>query len=110
MTSGGKTGSKKRGLSIGAAMKQRMDAQEGGAAPEREGVITHQGPALAGATASAPPSEAAEAEALESFNTRLPRGLHRRLKVHTALSGSKIQDVVAQALDEYLTRSDKKES
>ena len=40
---------------------------------------------------------------LEPFNTRLPRSLQRRLKVHAALHGVKIQDVLSAALSEYLS-------
>ena len=41
---------------------------------------------------------------LEPFNSRLPRSLQRRLKVHAALHGAKIQDVLGAALDDYLQR------
>ena len=95
---------KKKGLSIGAAMKQRMDSQEEGGGPEPV-----RPPEKEAAQAPTPPAAPDETEALESFNTRLPHGLHRRLKVHTAAGGHKIQDVVAQALGEYLERADKKE-
>lgn len=88
------TGGKKKGLSIGAAMKQRMGAQETPPAPEVEDVKSASTPAL-------PPEPL---DPLESFNTRLPRSLQRRLKVHSALESIKIQDVVQRALDEYLTR------
>ena len=42
------------------------------------------------------------ADPLEPFNTRLPRSLHRRLRVYAALHDRKIQDVLGSALDEYL--------
>lgn len=41
---------------------------------------------------------------LEPFNSRLPRSLQKRLKVHVALHDTKIQDVLSAALDDYLTR------
>ena len=40
---------------------------------------------------------------LEPFNTRLPRSLQRRLKVHAALHEVKIQDVLSAALSDYLS-------
>lgn len=106
------TGSKKKGLSIGAAMKQRMDSQEESAAPELTAVQPGLNKALKqiGEMPTLQPAGPTETEVLESFNTRLPRGLHRRLKVYTAVEGHKIQDVVAQALDEYLQQQEKKES
>ncbi|MVN87608.1 hypothetical protein GO986_12610 [Deinococcus sp. HMF7620] len=79
---------KGKGLSIGAAMKQRMQETD---APVQE------------------PPQAAEKgmpDALESFNTRLPTGLHRRLKMHAAAEGRKIQDVVQAALIEYLEKKE----
>lgn len=92
----------KKGLSIGAAMKQRMDSQEPNISPAEAAPRPEGG--------QAPTLPAAEPDPLESFNTRLPRSLHRRLKVHTALEGLKIQEVVGRALVEYLERQDKKES
>ena len=41
---------------------------------------------------------------LEPFNSRLPRSLQKRLKVHVALHDTKIQDVLGAALDDYLNR------
>ncbi|WP_405213944.1 hypothetical protein [Deinococcus sp. SM5_A1] len=102
------TGGKKKGLSIGAAMKQRMDSQDEGAAPEVEEI--QQDPnqpvkeTVEGTTP--PPASHAETDALESFNTRLPRSLQRRLKIYAAQSGHKIQDVVTQALDGYLQQQE----
>ena len=106
------TGSKKKGLSIGAAMKQRMDSQEEQPAPEVEEAVAlpEQAPEEGRGDHHHAADSPTETEVLESFNTRLPRGLHRRLKVYTALEGHKIQDVVAQALDEYLKQFEKKES
>jgi len=96
------TGGKKKGLSIGAAMKQRMGSQEAQPAPEVE--------AVAPAPVPTPPPQPEPLDPLESFNTRLPRSLQRRLKVHSALEGTKIQDVVQHALEDYLTHHGKKES
>ncbi|QFP75051.1 hypothetical protein [Deinococcus sp. AJ005] len=101
------TGGKKKGLSIGAAMKQRMDSQDEQAAPEVERAAPDSNRPLKIEMEKAitPSPSPTEIEVLESFNTRLPRGLHRRLKVYTATKGHKIQDVVAQALNEYLQRN-----
>ena len=87
---------KKKGLTIGAAMKQRMTTAEKQDAGE---AIT---PVQTGAPAAErlPARTDNDTEPLDSFNTRLPRSLHRRLKVHVAVEGRKIQDVVQQALDE----------
>ena len=78
-----------KGLSIGAAMKGRMDT------PQAEAVL------------GVPVVEIpAEAEALEPFNTRLRAGLHRRLKLHAVSEGRKLQDVVNEALEEYLGKKE----
>ena len=47
-------------------------------------------------------------EVLEPFNTRLPAGLHRRLKLHAASEGMKIQEVVSTALETYLIEKERK--
>ncbi|MFB9994710.1 hypothetical protein ACFFLM_22375 [Deinococcus oregonensis] len=53
---------------------------------------------------SATPAAPTEADdPLESFNTRLPRGLHHALKMHAA-EGIKIQDIVQHALNAYLRK------
>ena len=83
---------KGKSLSIGAAMKNRMKEQE-----------------PVGKTTT--PVEFAPtpvSEVLESFNTRLPAGLHRRLKLHAAGAGMKIQDVVNTALEAYLIEKERK--
>ena len=87
----------KKGLSIGAAMKQRMTTTQ-----EREAPQLPAEPDPVPQTEAAPAP--AEAEPLDSFNTRLPRSLHKRLKVHVAVEGRKIQDVVQEALDDYLRK------
>lgn len=88
---------KKKGMSIGAAMKQRMDTQEG---LENSSTAKSTTPTVeAGSAVQLPP-----VDPLEPFNTRLPRSLLRRLKVHAAQEGRKIQDVVQEALDEYIKR------
>lgn len=81
---------RKKGVSIGAAMKQRMDTPDVQAGEQLKSVQV----------APAEPTEAADP--LESFNTRLPRSLHRALKMHAAAEGVKIQDIVQQALNAYL--------
>lgn len=86
---------RKKGVSIGAAMKQRMDSPEAGADEQPKPVQV--APAQRGA---AEPTEAEDP--LESFNTRLPRSLHRALKMHAAAEGIKIQDIVQHALNAYL--------
>ena len=87
----------KKGLSIGAAMKQRMTTTQEREAPQPP---AEPEPAPPVEVSAAP----ADAEPLDSFNTRLPRSLHRRLKVHVAVEGRKIQDVVQEALDDYLRK------
>ncbi|GAA4012732.1 hypothetical protein GCM10022631_25560 [Deinococcus rubellus] len=87
------TGDRKKGVSIGAAMKQRMGRQE-----EVPVQVRAPNPAL-------PKTE--ETDLLESFNTRLPRSLQRRLKVYAAGGRIKIQDVVQQALEEYLSKKER---
>jgi len=91
---------KKKGLSIGAAMKQRMTTVEEQEAPEPAPAPEAVHP-QADVPAALPRNED---EPLDSFNTRLPRSLQRRLKVHVAVEGRKIQAVVQQALDEYLRK------
>lgn len=90
-------------------MKQRMDSQDEQTAPVVEEAQSNLDRSLKkkGEMALTPPASPTEVEVLESFNTRLPRGLHRRLKVYTAVEGHKIQDVVARALDEYLSQLEK---
>ncbi|GAA0524288.1 hypothetical protein [Deinococcus depolymerans] len=43
---------------------------------------------------------------LESFNTRLPTALHRRVKLQALNEGRKIQEIVRDALQEYLERTE----
>ncbi|MDR6221533.1 hypothetical protein [Deinococcus soli (ex Cha et al. 2016)] len=80
---------KKKSLSIGAAMKQRMGQET-------------QAQSAPVALPSKTPAPGTAPDVLESFNTRLPAGLHRRLKIHAAAEGRKIQDVVQAALIAYL--------
>lgn len=87
------TGDRKKGVSIGAAMKQRMGSQEG--TPTQVHVPD---PVLL---------KIEETDVLESFNTRLPRSLQRRLKVYAAGERVKIQDVVQQALEQYLSKKER---
>lgn len=39
---------------------------------------------------------------LEPFSNRLPRSLHRRLKVYAAQSGRSIGEILREALEGYL--------
>lgn len=86
---------RKKGVSIGAAMKQRMGAQEDGGLEESAQARPDPVPAI-----SSTPTD----DPLESFNTRLPRSVLRRLKVYAAVHDVKIQDALHVALDEYLAR------
>lgn len=79
----------KKGISIGAAMKERMSGSD---------------TALESDALSAPKSQ--PDDPLESFNTRLPRSLQKRLKVYVAMEDRKIQDVLCDVLDAYLTEKD----
>jgi D-hexose-6-phosphate mutarotase len=82
---------KGKSLSIGAAMKNRMQNQDESAAkPTPTNVVV----------------QVEQDDPLESFNTRLPRSLQRRLKVYTAQEGSKIQDVVQAALEAYFGKKE----
>ena len=104
---------KGKSLSIGAAMKNRMQNQgeaAEGTEREEESVLNRdkfqwkEGDI----TITPGPGHQVSDDPLESFNTRLPRSLQRRLKVYTAQEGSKIQDVVQAALDEYLGKKERK--
>jgi len=87
------TGSGKgKGLSIGAAMKNRMKQ------PAPESPVEPREPEVA----------VVPAETLESFNCRLRSGLHRRLKMHAVAENRKIQDVVNEALEAYLSQKERK--
>lgn len=101
----------KKGISIGAALRNRMETSES----DEDKTIIEKG--VRASSVSTPPVEevevvsvpgAGQAQAqttgdpLESFNTRLRRSVQRRLKVYSALNNVKIQDVVAEALENYL--------
>ena len=92
---------RKKGVSIGAAMKQRMGTLETQAEEQQEIVQAVQ---LANPSLEVPAEVLEVADPLESFNTRLPRSLHRALKIHAAAEGLKIQDLVQHALMEYLSK------
>lgn len=66
-------------------------------APHGDGKLPSPGKAEFGGSGGPPP------DPLEPFNSRVPRSLQRRLKVHAALHGVKIQDVLSAALSEYLS-------
>lgn len=101
----------KRGASTDADPKPRPKAQ--GEPPPRPRVKRDTDPAgMPPAPGPAAPDALARPlvavtegtpDPLEPFNTRLPRSLQRRLKVHAALHGVKIQDVLSAALSEYLS-------
>jgi|GEM_PF-2304648 len=91
----------KKPITIGAALRQRM--RDGDPANEGEiGKATQEDP-LERAQETLVAAQAPELveDPLESFNTRLPRSLLRRMKVHSAVHDLKIQDLVYQALQSY---------
>ncbi len=105
----------KKGISIGATLRQRMESSDL-AKDERAGEDKVQIPAvLLGSDTSIDgsitpwagdghaPLQATD-DPLESFNTRLRRSVQHRLKVYSALNSVKIQDAVAEALDNFLTQ------
>lgn len=92
---------RKKGVSIGAAMKQRMGNQNESEPVTNEAVIQEK---VSTPAAQPAPAATTDADPLESFNTRLPRSLQRRLKIHVAINNTKIQDVLHTALDDYLKK------
>jgi len=94
---------KKKGMSIGASLRGRMDP-EAGALVEKPLLeeIAPPAPSLPRAVESVP------VETPESFNTRLRPSLQRRLKMFAAAEGVKIQDIVDEALHQYLEQKEKK--
>lgn len=98
----------RKGLSIGAAMKQRMGQEQedhpAAVQPERKKERKEEREI---SSIEAVASPGVDADPLESFNTRLPRSLLRRLKVHAASNGTKIQDVLRQALESHLEQQEK---
>lgn len=98
---------RKKGVSIGVAMKQRMSS--GQDLPDEQQEVLEE-PGLSEATSAVKPVPqpitTVEDDPLESFNTRLPRSLQRRLKVYVALNNTKIQNVIYVALDEYLQKKE----
>lgn len=100
---------RKKGVSIGAAMKQRMGTQESTLSSEQKVEDVEVPPRVKPVIkeVATPAVITVEDDPLESFNTRLPRSLQRRLKVYVALNNSKIQDVLNEALSEYLDRKER---
>ncbi|MHA0036622.1 hypothetical protein [Deinococcus sp. PESE-13] len=113
----------KKGLSIGAAMKQRMGQEQTERPAEGQERKEERKLSFTEGQGSVTPERAPElsdkflwqegdlviqrreeADPLESFNTRLPRSLLRRLKVHAAQEGVKIQDVLREALEAHLSK------
>lgn len=88
---------KGKSLSIGAAMKNRMQEQ---------GPVKQKSVEQAMAPVDSAPTPVNEV--LESFNTRLPAGLHHRLKLHAASERMKIQDIVSTALEAFLDEQERK--
>lgn len=105
----------KRGLSIGATLRQRMESSDL-ARDELAGEDKVQTPAVLPESdtsidsSSVPRTGDAHAQLqatddpLESFNTRLRRSVQHRLKVYSALNSVKIQDAVAEALNNFLSQ------
>ena len=104
-----------QGMKMKQVMAQRQEEQQGGLAPEgapvkdskrSRSIAPAQAPTATTAAAPVATVSAVPHEALEAFNTRLPTGLHRRLKLHAVTQNRKIQDVVHEALKAYLDRAD----
>lgn len=97
------TTTKKKGMSIGASLRGRMEpeAETLPATPLKDSTaVTYQPlPKAVGANSTETP---------ESFNTRLRPSLQRRLKIFAAAEGVKIQDIVDEALNQYLNQKENK--
>ena len=89
-------------------MKQRMGAQRENDQPEDVHAIDTPSTVQKPSRSLTPRAQAVplDEDPLESFNTRLPRSLQRRLKIHVAVNGVKIQDVIQEALDAYLVKKE----
>lgn len=98
----------KKGVSIGAAMKQRMGVQRENDQPEDVPAIDTPSTVqkLTNARTRTIKAVPHDEDPLESFNTRLPRSLQRRLKIHVAVNNVKIQDVIQEALETYLGKKE----
>ena len=93
----------KKPITIGAALRQRMTDPDPTEEDETGEVAQEVRMEPAQETLVAAPTPELAEDPLESFNTRLPRSLLRRMKVHSAVHDLKIQDLVHQALQGYLT-------
>lgn len=105
----------KKGISIGATLRQRMEtsdlARDELAGEDRVQTPAKQAESDTSIHSSIMPRAGnghaqlqATDDPLESFNTRLRRSVQHRLKVYSALNSVKIQDAVAEALDNFLTQ------
>lgn len=94
---------RKKGVSIGESLRGRMstvnqDTGESDDSPIQVEIAEQELKAPEGPKVV--PSQ--PVDSLESFNTRLRQSTHRRLKVHCAINGVKIQDFVNEALEAHL--------
>lgn len=102
----------KKGISIGATLRQRMEnsdlARDELAGEDKVQTRAKQAESDTSIHSSIMPragdGQQATDDPLESFNTRLRRSVQHRLKVYSALNSVKIQDAVAEALDNFLTQ------
>lgn len=98
---------KKKGISIGESLRGRMastpaESPEVGAEPTEQHAPVEVEPTAVPLPPTTPIPPAVPTDPLESFNTRLRQSTHRRLKVYSAVHNVKIQDVVNEALVDYL--------
>lgn len=96
---------KGKASTIGSSLRARMEA--GSASPEtREDPVTHEKTSHRGAKETQTAEIGLDTERPEPFNTRLVPSLQRRVKLFSVSQGSRIQDIVQIALQEYLDRQD----
>ena len=97
---------RKKGVSIGESLRGRMstvnqDTSEPDDSPMQM-EIAEQKPGHRTPPDGPTVMPSQPIDSLESFNTRLRQSTHRRLKVHCAINGIKIQEFVNEALEAYL--------